>query len=84
MRVDENRIRELHFIQALVIRDVLRRGLGVTRHVDEHVWRAEVDEMRPQPSDETLDDVRQDARHAQRELEVSESVDEISGAARDA
>ena len=64
MSVDENRRGLLHLVEAFVIGDVLGGGLRVARHVDEDVRGAEGDEMRTQSSDETLDHVRQDARHA--------------------
>lgn len=84
MRVDENGLRQLHFVQALIVCDVLRRCFRVAGHVDEDVGCAGGDEVRSESPDQALNDVRQDARHAQGELEVSESVDEISGTSREA
>ena len=82
MSIKENGVRESHFVQTFVIRDVFGGHLRVARHVDENVGSAYGDEVRSQSADEALDHVRQDARHAECQLEVAEDECELDGAGR--
>ena len=80
MSIDENGVRESHFVQAFVIRDVFGSHLRVARHVDENVGSAYGDEVWSQSADQALDHVRQDARHAEGQLEMAEDECELDGA----